>query len=257
MNMLDLLKNRKKLIHRESQNLSEDKIRALGLARDAAYDSIQNKISTRYMSFGTIDNILEQLPTGSRIAVVTMTGSFCPVTKGHIAMFSEARDMLVQRHNFDACVGFISLNSDEHVSNKIGLHNQYMMTEEYRVMLIDVATEHMHWLISWPHDSSPICPLRQKYQKLLFEHFTMNGADDVLKFEKWQYASPQTRYLTMGRACSIDLLQQQMHHANYTWNDNFLLGPGITDMNGYDISSSDVRKALSMRHLEKLRKVTE
>lgn len=255
MNMLDLLKNRKKLIHRESQNWSEDKVRALGLARDAAYDKMQNKISTRYMSFGTIDNLLEQLPTASRIAVVTMTGSFCPVTKGHIAMFSEARDMLMQKHNFDACVGFISLNSDEHVSNKIGVHNQYMMTEEYRVALIDVATAYMPWLISWPYDALPTRPLQQKYQGLHFEHFTMNGADDVLKFEKWQYASPENRYLTMGRTCSIDLLQQQMDRAKYTWNKNFLLGPGITDMNGYDISSSNVRKALSTRDFEQLQKV--
>ena len=68
-------------------------------------------------------------PAGSRVAVVTLLGSFCPVTEGHVQMFTEAQKLLMMiddvspRGNFfepsAACAGFIALNSDLYLEGKL------------------------------------------------------------------------------------------------------------------------------------------
>ena len=41
------------------------------------------------------DSVLERLPSGAEVAVVTMQGSLCPVTLGHVRCFREARAVIM------------------------------------------------------------------------------------------------------------------------------------------------------------------
>eukprot|EP01049_Picozoa_sp_SAG25_P020241 SAG25_NODE_6840_length_525_cov_1.183099_1_plen_79_part_10 len=41
------------------------------------------------------DQLLAQLPPGSSLAVVSMRGSLCPMTRGHVRCFEEARALLM------------------------------------------------------------------------------------------------------------------------------------------------------------------
>ena len=36
------------------------------------------------------------LPDGSSVAVISMMGSLCPITKGHVQMFEEARKIVLE-----------------------------------------------------------------------------------------------------------------------------------------------------------------
>ena len=42
-----------------------------------------------------LDGVLANVEPGSRVGVVTMLGSLCPVTLGHVQAFVEARRLLL------------------------------------------------------------------------------------------------------------------------------------------------------------------
>lgn len=74
---------------------------------------------------------LSRLPDGALAAVVTFQGSFCPVTRGHVACIVGARELLLGRRHrgeqwvppdlerFAEVVGFMGCNSDRHVQRKL------------------------------------------------------------------------------------------------------------------------------------------
>ena len=149
----------------------------------------------------TVDEELGKLPAGSRVAVVTLLGSFCPVTEGHVQMFTEARKLLLMINDvsprghffepFAACVGFISLNSDRYLEEKLAPSGDRLLTKQQRLALIEMATAKIPWLQSCAeHHKESVQDLRHKWPALHFEHFEMNGADDVVKYQKWQYTLP-------------------------------------------------------------------
>jgi len=64
----------------------------------------------------TVAPLLDELPAGASVAVVTLLGSLCPITRGHVAAFEEARRQMRagsgRLEPFQECIGFISLNGD-------------------------------------------------------------------------------------------------------------------------------------------------
>ena len=65
---------------------------------------------------------LAALPSSSAVAVVTMRGSLCPITLGHVRCFQEARAIFLggasPAGQYSYCCGFLSLNGDMHLMSK-------------------------------------------------------------------------------------------------------------------------------------------
>ena len=65
----------------------------------------------------------------SLVAVVTMTGTCCPVTTGHIQGFKEARGIILDEspkvkrpanlEHFDAVIGLLAINPDDATEKKL------------------------------------------------------------------------------------------------------------------------------------------
>ena len=65
--------------------------------------------------WSSTDATLGALPDGSAIALVSMLGSLCPVTRGHVQCFEGARALLLSGRSpagrFASCVGLLTLTS--------------------------------------------------------------------------------------------------------------------------------------------------
>merc|ERR1719220_3234213 len=69
----------------------------------------------------------------------------------------------------------------------------------------------------------------------------MNGADDVVKYGKWSWASRRARFITMGRPGYTEGVVKGMKGAGVDPEQGyFILGPELPD-----ISSTAVREALA------------
>ena len=139
---------------------------------------------------GILDGVEVQIGgsgTQIHIGVVTMMGSFCPVTLGHIQCFVEARKLLLagtspagQHH---IVVGYLRLNGDSHLQHKFSGSGDVPLAYSDRKMLINLATQDMPWLETSDYSSRhDVEALRRRYGHwAVFHHFEMNGADDVCK----------------------------------------------------------------------------
>ena len=158
--------------------------------------------------------LLDPLPTGTSVAVVMLRGSLCPVTIAHVQGFIEARRLLLGEEGmsrpaklepFKAVLGFISLNSDEHVSKKLAEKRQASMSYSKRLELVKLAVAEHMWM---------------------GVDLTMNGADDVLKYRKWTQACPEYRLLTLGRRGDTEAVIKAAASAGIDLDaGNFIMGP--------------------------------
>eukprot|EP01052_Picozoa_sp_SAG31_P011508 SAG31_NODE_653_length_13152_cov_4.899487_4_plen_529_part_00 len=195
-----------------------------------------------------MDTDLAALPDGAKIAVVTLLGSLCPVTLGHVQCFIEARALFLSGANpagrYGYCVGFISLNSDGHLRSKFAGKDEKPLTMRDRKTLVELAAADVPWLhYSAHHPRRKVNELSNKFPTLAFERFDMNGADDVVKYQKWRYVTGpkvKTRLLTMQRPGSTAALLQGMRAVGIPKHGsaNFVLGPELPD-----ISSTKARAA--------------
>ena len=202
---------------------------------------------------------LRLMPPGSRVAVVTLLGSLCPVTRAHVLMFEEARKLLLDAARlkrlgmqpFAACVGFISLNGDYHVADKLRASGDRPLSKQDRFALIELATADKAWLHTC-RGSEPSSDLRRRWPRLTFCHFVMNGADDVVKYRKWDKKSrcPGERFITMGRRESMEDLAKGMRKSRVAEDEFFILGPVLPD-----ISSTQARAASKRGDTATLRKM--
>lgn len=186
------------------------------------------------------------------VAVVTMLGTFNPITLAHIQAVTEARTLLLglaQRRlpdleAFDEVVALIFANSDGHVKKKLAKKGEAALTHGNRGKLVEFAIADYNWM-QWSSRTGrssgdeEMQALRTSYPRLKFEAFAVNGADDVVANQKWKEASPENRMITMGRPGSTEELQKGMTKAGVKETKNFLLGPELPD-----VSSTKVRKAL-------------
>jgi len=192
--------------------------------------------------------LLDALPKGSHVAVITMTGSCCPVTLAHIQCFVEARRILLgevahpgRMEHFEEVLGFLSLNSDGHVSSKLNEKRLPYICYEDRAKLVQLATEDLPWMnFNRTREHAVVKVLATHWLDLDIVRFTLNGADDVLKYEKWKGCSANQRSIAMGRPGLTERLCVEVRQAGIdTEKGWFILGPELPD-----ISSTAVRKAL-------------
>ena len=142
-----------------------------------------------------LDGILANVEPDSRVAVVTMLGSLCPVTLGHVQAFVDARRLLLgeagvarpaRLEPFSAVVGLISLNSDRYVGSKLDEKGLASLSYEQRLGLVQMAVQEHPWLGWEGYEGEMLAELQRSHPHLVFEHFYMNGADDVLRYAKYE-----------------------------------------------------------------------
>ena len=194
---------------------------------------------------------LAELDPGTSVAVVTLLGSLCPITVGHVQAFVEARRLLLGEASaarrparlepFGAVLGLISLNGDGYVGRKLQGKGESSLNIEQRRQLVDLAVAEHDWLGTERRQGETVEELFSMYPHLELVHFYMNGADDVLRNRKWAWAGPQVRMITMGRPGDTSNVIAQARGAGVDLDEgHFIMGPELPD-----ISSSDVRKALA------------
>ena len=200
--------------------------------------------------------LLAAAPDGSTVAVVSMLGSLCPVTLGHVRMFEEARAVLCD-HMPRTCalaprpaalpayhemLGFFRLNGDYHVSSKLSQKGLAALPAEQRAELIELATADVPWLACQGRGGgaeATVQALAALWPRLVFTHFDMNGADDVVKYAKWQWTG--TRQLAMGRpGATANMVALARAAGTDMDNGFFIVGPELPD-----VSSSAARQAVA------------
>jgi nicotinic acid mononucleotide adenylyltransferase len=200
-------------------------------------------------------SLLNSLPHGSNVAVVAMTGSCCPITLGHVQGFIEARRIFLgecQRpaklQHFDEVLGLLSLNGDGHVSCKLRAKGQPSISLQDRAELVKHATAELPWLKFSLGSRAEFAALAKNWRHLNFVKFSLNGADDVVTYQKWNGSRESNRFITMGRPGYTEKVVAAMHKAKIDPQQGFfILGPELPD-----ISSTEVRRALRARDLNTL-----
>eukprot|EP00040_Diaphanoeca_grandis_P043916 m.10736 g.10736 ORF g.10736 m.10736 type:complete len:276 (+) comp8457_c0_seq1:136-963(+) len=146
---------------------------------------------------------LESFPKGSKIGIMVLAGSLNPVTLSHVAMLVEGRRLLLdpsthQHHparKCDAVIAVVHCNADSWISRKLNKEQQYLaLPQRDRVKLINLAVRNHPWITPYSYDDSLLIPDVKTFV------YYINGADDVLKYEKWVSISHRThrRYESQG-----------------------------------------------------------
>lgn len=204
---------------------------------------------------------LARLNGPRRVAVVTLCGSLCPITKAHLQALIQARRLLrdktttVKRpanlESFDAVVGAVSLNSDRHVGAKLRRKGDASLSLVQRRQLVKMAIRPYNWLAYETAEGALLPRLRRRFPHLEFVHFSVNGADDVLGFHKYLTAREDKRIISMGRpgmSWAVELAAAE-HGINLDAG-RFVIGPELADT-----SSSKVRLALQSGNYEEAEKM--
>jgi len=231
-------------------------------------------------------SLLSALPEGASVAVISMLGSLCPITLGHVQCYVEARKILLDDptskvprpknlERFDECLGLISLNGDNMVGAKLEEKGQKTISYNTRVELVRLATEDYAWLNHEDWDRpvkvdgfdqpGPWMNCMRFYEtafpKLRFKEIDMNGADDVVKYEKWSAFIPGCRWtgnykaIVMGRPGATERVVEAMkEHSIDPDGGRLILGPELPDFSSTaarDASTKgDVKTLLSLVHPE-------
>lgn len=192
-------------------------------------------------------DFLNNLRPGGRVAVVTMTGSCCPVTLAHIQAFVESRQLLLSR-GYDCVLGGLSLNPDRFVSKKLIEKGLPSISQEDRAHLVHLAIQDYPWMQynsrEWRtkggSGEEEFCSWhQQRWPHLVFDHFLLNGADDVIRRQKWKWT--RVRQIVMCRPGVTEELMLELQRGGVDTNgDQFIVGPELPD-----ISSTEVRQALA------------
>jgi nicotinic acid mononucleotide adenylyltransferase len=192
-----------------------------------------------------------ELAPGSKVGVVTLLGSLCPITLGHTQAFEVARRMLLEDQlcELDEVVGLISLNNAGYVDRKLRGKGMASISHSERGALVELAVADMPWIGMENREGESMEQLGRLLPHLSFVHFTMNGADDVRRHRKWTWAGANNRFITMGRPGDTEFVANAAKLAGVN-PQHFLMGPELPD-----ISSSAARDALmrgDMRAVESL-----
>ena len=190
-----------------------------------------------------------------RVAVLDYLESFCPITLGHVQCVVEAQKILtgdspplgdVKFEPFAASISLIWVNGDSFV----------------RRSLLPRPCRDRHMLqcaVRWPRSSWVHCVnvnlgqwlqgLQRKFEDLQLSVWCLNGADDVVKYQKWPYACADSRYITMGRPGHTQLVLDGIRTSK-TWRIRQVLPcrSGLPDSS----SSTEARVALSQKDTHKL-----
>merc|ERR1719254_324432 len=112
--------------------------------------------------------------------------------------------------------------------------------------MTELAISDYPWMGTERHEGATMRELQSRWPNLKFMHFCMNGADDVVKYRKYMDASERSRYITMGRPGSTDMVEEGMKAVSMDPDAGYMvLGPELPD-----ISSTAVREALGRKDVE-------
>ena len=171
------------------------------------------------------------------------------MTLAHIQAFIEARRILLaaqgvprpkRLEEFGGALGFISLNGDAYVSQKLASKGQRALTYEQWSHLVDLAIEAYPWMRREVTKGIIHKELRERWPALKFIHVRINGADDVVKHGKYAWSSIRQRFITMGRPGYTQAVVRGMLEAGVDPEAGyFIMGPELED-----VSSTAVREAL-------------
>lgn len=202
---------------------------------------------------GTLETMkprLDVLPAGANVAVVTMLGSFCPLTLGHVQAFVEARKIFMGEsgfprpahlEKFSEVLGFMALNPDALVTPKVLQKHQKPISLNERKHLVEEALSDLDWMAWESAQGVSMHSLQTRWKHLKFIKFFMNGADDIFNGRKYQSCKKkhETRMVIMLRPGYSDKLIKAMDKDGVDREDGqCVLGPELPD-----ISSTKVRKA--------------
>jgi len=189
------------------------------------------------------------LGLAGRLNLSRLYGSMCPITLGHVQGFLEARRLLLREsevpaparlEHFSDCLGFFSLNGDMHVGRKLRAVGRAALDYADRRECVRLAVEEHEWLGLEGYEGASLAVLTERWPKLKFVHFCMNGADDVVKHRKYTWARRNARFITMGRPGFTEAVREGMADAKVDPDAGlFVLGPELPD-----ISSTAAREAL-------------
>jgi len=235
----------KKTTHRNQQSKSAFLSRIA--KRDPAIEAKRKRSNTQmHIEF---KKLLQMFPDGGNVAVLSMSASLCPVTLGHIQAFIEARKLLLASfatnsrpsglEPFVEVFGLLTANPDRFVVPKMELKGEPHIPLKDRCALASIAVAEIPWLHS-TLECGFVISLRRQFPKYRFFNFSLNGADDVLKYEKWKMCTAASRFITMGRPGSTKKVLEGATAAGIDLSvGHFVMGPELPD-----ISSTAVRVAL-------------
>eukprot|EP00928_Gymnodinium_smaydae_P000127 TRINITY_DN10047_c0_g2_i1.p1 TRINITY_DN10047_c0_g2~~TRINITY_DN10047_c0_g2_i1.p1 ORF type:complete len:684 (+),score=69.82 TRINITY_DN10047_c0_g2_i1:73-2052(+) len=219
---------------------------------------IEPRSDAASIAIAKFDTVLGALPDHACVAVITMLGSLCPVTLGHVQCYIEARRIILDEaekqatrparlQKFDECLGLVWLNSDRNVGVKLAEKKQQPINIVDRGHLIDLATAEYPWLC-YDEVGHGMNMLRERWRKLKFIEIDMNGADDVVKYSKWRFTSPSNRMIVMGRPGSTAAVVEGMKRSSIDPDEGTcFLGPELPDISSTaarDASARGDRKTL-------------
>ncbi|CAE7177382.1 unnamed protein product [Symbiodinium pilosum] len=206
--------------------------------------------------------VLDALEEDAMVAVITMTGSCCPITTAHCNAFDTARNALLgaegfqkqpNLEQFSEVLGMLSLNSDKHVNEKMASKHEKSVSYAHRADLVRLASAEVPWMDFNPgREHHVIGRLQAEWPHLQFVRFALNGADDVVKYRKWKGAGPEHRYITIGRPGFTDKVVQGASSDGVALDQGFfILVPETSTPEVADVSSTLVRELLRAgdRHL--------
>lgn len=197
---------------------------------------------------------LSAQPEGARVAVVTLLGSLCPITRGHKLAFVEARRLLLGEEDvkrparlekFDEVLGLVSLNGDNYVGRKLAKKGLANIDVRERRMLVELAVADVPWMTTEKCEGSMVHELQKEWPLLQFTHIIMNGADDVRRHRKWTWTD--SRMIAMGRPGDTEFVVNAATRDGIDLEaGGFIMGPELPD-----ISSSEAREALGRNDVAK------
>jgi hypothetical protein len=177
-------------------------------------------------------------------------------------MFNEARKLLLREHpsvarparleQFAECLALVALNGDGMVGSKVEAKGQKPLNIREREYLVRLAINETPWL-NVEDSNMSFRNLKKLRPDLNFVDFDMNGADDVVKYEKWRFTGPKNRMITMGRPGSTQEVLQGMRGCAIDPDDgNCFLGPELPDISSTearDLSAKgDQKELLTLLH---------
>lgn len=208
-------------------------------------------LETSTASAVTPESSVAALPPGSCVAVLDFLGSFCPVTTAHTEAIITARSILIGKRApinadgaltpYTACLGTLNVNSDSHVGAKLSRTGEQdeKLTSKQRLLLCSLATaSEASWLRIGISAREWVASLRASFPSISFTIWMLNGADDVVRYKKWAWATNNEPHITMGCPGDTEAIRRAISEEGLA-SDAFVLGPDLPD-----ISSTAARRAL-------------
>ena len=133
--------------------------------------------------------LLEQVLYPKQAIIITMTGTLCPITVGHVDACVTARSMLQTEFPEAVILCFLGLNSESHASAKLQEKNEpggcSGVTLADRGHLVSLASSNFDWLSLAPggrpgytETRSAMALVARDFPHLDVIEYSLNGADE-------------------------------------------------------------------------------